>query len=138
MRFLTKFLAPIKPWLPRRKPKQKTITELQITLCEMEKTQYPLEADLDNMNRRDNELLTLGRRQSEQKASLSCRKTTAGKLSHVRKSARRLQQLISALNAQIEVIKTDIHNIEPEDLRSITIATAEATGLPLAGVKTIR
>ncbi len=34
--------------------------------------------------------------------------------------------------------KTDIHNIEPEDLRSITIATAEATGLPLAGVKTIR
>jgi glutamate synthase domain-containing protein 2 len=29
--------------------------------------------------------------------------------------------------------KTDIHNIEPEDLRSITLATAEATGLPLAG-----
>ena len=31
--------------------------------------------------------------------------------------------------------KTDIHNIEPEDLRSITITTAEATGLPLAGAK---
>ena len=29
--------------------------------------------------------------------------------------------------------KTDIHNLEPEDLRSITIATARATGIPLAG-----
>jgi NADPH-dependent glutamate synthase beta subunit-like oxidoreductase len=29
--------------------------------------------------------------------------------------------------------KTDIHNLEPEDLRSITLATAEATGIPLVG-----
>ena len=29
--------------------------------------------------------------------------------------------------------KTDIHNLESEDLRSITIATARATGIPLAG-----
>ena len=29
--------------------------------------------------------------------------------------------------------KTDVHNIEPEDLRSITLKTAEATGIPLAG-----
>ena len=29
--------------------------------------------------------------------------------------------------------KTGIHNLEPEDLRSITIATARATGIPLAG-----
>ncbi|MCY4086630.1 MAG: FAD-dependent oxidoreductase [Actinomycetia bacterium] len=34
--------------------------------------------------------------------------------------------------------KTDIHNIEPEDLRSITVATAEATGLPLAGARASR
>ena len=29
--------------------------------------------------------------------------------------------------------KTDLHNLEPEDLRALTLATAEATGLPLAG-----
>ena len=29
--------------------------------------------------------------------------------------------------------KTNVHNIEPEDLRSITIATADATGILLAG-----
>ena len=31
--------------------------------------------------------------------------------------------------------KTDMHNIEPEDLRALTLATSEATGLPLAGTK---
>ncbi len=31
--------------------------------------------------------------------------------------------------------KTDLRNIEPEDLRAITIATAQATGMPLAGVR---
>ncbi len=29
--------------------------------------------------------------------------------------------------------KTDIHNLEPEDLRSISVVTAEAAGIPLAG-----
>ena len=29
--------------------------------------------------------------------------------------------------------KTVLHNLEPEDLRALTLATAEATGLPLAG-----
>jgi len=29
--------------------------------------------------------------------------------------------------------KTNLHNVEPEDLRAITIATAEATGVPLTG-----
>ena len=29
--------------------------------------------------------------------------------------------------------KTNLHNVEPEDLRAITIATAEATGIPLTG-----
>ena len=29
--------------------------------------------------------------------------------------------------------KTNLHNIEPEDLRAITLATAEATGVPLTG-----
>ena len=31
--------------------------------------------------------------------------------------------------------KTNLHNLEPEDLRSVTLATAEATGLPVAGVR---
>ena len=31
--------------------------------------------------------------------------------------------------------KTDLHNIEPEDLRALTLATAESAGLPLAGTK---
>jgi len=30
--------------------------------------------------------------------------------------------------------KTNVQNLEPEDLRSITIATARATGVPLAGM----
>ena len=30
--------------------------------------------------------------------------------------------------------KTNLHNLEPEDLRSITLATAEATGIPLVGL----
>ena len=29
--------------------------------------------------------------------------------------------------------KTDIHNLEPEDLRAISVATATAAGIPLAG-----
>jgi hypothetical protein len=28
--------------------------------------------------------------------------------------------------------KTNLHNLEPEDLRSVTLATAEATGIMLA------
>ena len=31
--------------------------------------------------------------------------------------------------------KTQLHNLEPEDLRSVTLATAEATGIPLAGTR---
>ena len=30
--------------------------------------------------------------------------------------------------------KTNLQNLEPEDLRSITLATAQATGIPLAGL----
>ncbi len=31
--------------------------------------------------------------------------------------------------------KTKLHNLEPEDLRSVTLATSEATGVPLAGLR---
>ncbi len=45
---------------------------------------------------------------------------------------------LKALSAEASIMprctgKTDIHNLEPEDLRSITIATARAAGIPLAG-----
>ena len=33
--------------------------------------------------------------------------------------------------------KTDVHNLEPEDLRSVTIATARAAGVPLSGTNKI-
>ena len=29
--------------------------------------------------------------------------------------------------------KTDISNLEPEDLRAISVVTSKATGIPLAG-----
>ncbi len=31
--------------------------------------------------------------------------------------------------------KTNIHNLEPEDMRALTIATATATDIPLAGIR---
>jgi hypothetical protein len=45
---------------------------------------------------------------------------------------------LNALRAEASIMprctgKTDIHNIEPEDLRSISVVTGEATGIPLAG-----
>ena len=33
--------------------------------------------------------------------------------------------------------KTNVQNLEPEDLRSISIATARATGVPLAGMSRV-
>ena len=45
---------------------------------------------------------------------------------------------LKALRAEASIMprctgKTDIHNLEPEDLRAISVATAQATGIPLAG-----
>jgi hypothetical protein len=45
---------------------------------------------------------------------------------------------LNALRAEASIMprctgKTDIHNLEPEDLRAITVVTAKATGIPLAG-----
>ena len=31
--------------------------------------------------------------------------------------------------------KTNLQNVEPEDLRALTVATATATGIPLAGTR---
>ena len=33
--------------------------------------------------------------------------------------------------------KTDVHNLEPEDLRSLSVETSRATGLPLVGRDTV-
>ena len=45
---------------------------------------------------------------------------------------------LKALRAEASIMprctgKTDIHNLEPEDLRAISVATAQAAGIPLAG-----
>lgn len=47
-------------------------------------------------------------------------------------------QLFQALDAEVSMMakctgKTSIHNLEPEDLRAVTMATAQATGIPLPG-----
>jgi isopentenyl diphosphate isomerase/L-lactate dehydrogenase-like FMN-dependent dehydrogenase len=48
------------------------------------------------------------------------------------------QLFLNALKAEASIMprctgKTDIHNLEPEDLRSISTVTAHAVGIPLAG-----
>jgi hypothetical protein len=50
------------------------------------------------------------------------------------------RSLIGALSAEASIMarctgKTDVRNLEPEDLRAITLATAEAVGVPLAGTR---
>jgi hypothetical protein len=52
--------------------------------------------------------------------------------------AERAELFLSALRAEASIMprctgKTDLHNLEPEDLRAISLVTADATGLPLAG-----
>jgi NADPH-dependent glutamate synthase beta subunit-like oxidoreductase len=48
--------------------------------------------------------------------------------------------IINAMSAEASIMarctgKTDVRNIEPEDLRAITLASARAFGVPLAGAK---
>ncbi|WP_421696245.1 FAD-dependent oxidoreductase [Aestuariivirga sp.] len=48
--------------------------------------------------------------------------------------------IINAMSAEASIMarctgKTDVRNIEPEDLRAITLASARAFGIPLAGAK---
>ena len=52
--------------------------------------------------------------------------------------AERAGAFLKALSAEASIMarctgKTDVHNLEPEDLRAITIVTAKAAGIPLAG-----
>jgi len=47
---------------------------------------------------------------------------------------------LQALSAEASIMarctgKTDVHNLEPEDLRAITIPSAQAFGIPLAGAR---
>jgi isopentenyl diphosphate isomerase/L-lactate dehydrogenase-like FMN-dependent dehydrogenase len=46
--------------------------------------------------------------------------------------------LLQAFNAESAMMarctgKTNVHNLEPEDLRAITIAVARAVGVPMSG-----
>ena len=48
--------------------------------------------------------------------------------------------IINAMSAEASIMarctgKTDVRNIEPEDLRAITLASARAFGIPLAGAE---
>lgn len=50
------------------------------------------------------------------------------------------EYLIQSMAAETSIMarctgKTNIHNLEPEDLKTITIAASEATGIPLAGTR---
>jgi NADPH-dependent glutamate synthase beta subunit-like oxidoreductase len=52
--------------------------------------------------------------------------------------AEKAELFLNALRAEASIMprctgKTDIHNLEPEDLRAISVATASAAGIPLAG-----
>lgn len=49
---------------------------------------------------------------------------------------------LKALSAEASIMarctgKTDVYNLEPEDLRALTIVTAQAVGVPLAGTHTL-
>lgn len=59
----------------------------------------------------------------------------------VNESAMKVANFIKSMTSEIEMFtkiagKTDVHNLEYEDLRAITITASEITGVPLAG-KTI-
>lgn len=50
------------------------------------------------------------------------------------------RSILGALSAEASIMarctgKTDVRNLEPEDLRAITLATSAATGIPLAGTR---
>ena len=50
------------------------------------------------------------------------------------------EYLLQSMAAETSIMarctgKTNIHNLEPEDLKTITIAASEATGIPLAGTR---
>jgi isopentenyl diphosphate isomerase/L-lactate dehydrogenase-like FMN-dependent dehydrogenase len=51
-----------------------------------------------------------------------------------------VEYLLQSMAAETSIMarctgKTNIHNLEPEDLKTITIAASEATGIPLAGTR---
>jgi len=52
--------------------------------------------------------------------------------------ARGIVNIVKASNGEASMMarctgKTNLHNLEPEDLRALCIAAAEATGIPLVG-----
>jgi hypothetical protein len=56
--------------------------------------------------------------------------------------AERGASFLKALSAEASIMarctgKTDVFNLEPEDLRALTIPTAQAVGVPLAGTHTL-
>jgi glutamate synthase domain-containing protein 2 len=57
-------------------------------------------------------------------------------------AAERVSNFLNALTAEAQIIaracgKSDLHNLEPEDMRALTLEASMITGLPLAGTNKI-
>ena len=58
-----------------------------------------------------------------------------GHIRHMVYASEKADILVASLTADKHIKKADVRPYVPEDLRAITIATSEATGIPLAGAK---
>jgi glutamate synthase domain-containing protein 2 len=59
----------------------------------------------------------------------------------VEEAAERVENFINSMTMEIQMMaracgKSNVHDLEPEDLRSLTVEAALITGVPLAGMKT--
>ena len=57
-------------------------------------------------------------------------------------AAERVANFFHALNSEIQILaracgKSDVHHLEPEDLRALTLEASLITGLPLAGTNRV-
>jgi methylamine---glutamate N-methyltransferase subunit C len=60
----------------------------------------------------------------------------------VEEGAERVANFFHALSSEIQMLarscgKSDVHHLEPEDLRALTLEASMITGLPLAGTNRV-
>jgi hypothetical protein len=58
----------------------------------------------------------------------------------VEEAAERVENFLNSMTMEIQMMaracgKSNVHDLEPEDLRSLTVEAALITGVPLAGMK---
>ena len=56
--------------------------------------------------------------------------------------AERIRNLLYAMTLEVQMLarscgKSDVHHLEPEDLRALTLEASLVTGLPLAGTRRV-